>query len=91
MSVEMNISEKFELSDGVTILACSGYNPKFNVIGKQLQLTLSGEVRQTLIISGERKMKNQTANLDQRAFETKDTVQLSTEEAQSGHWQLIGE
>ena len=91
MSNEMNITEKFELSDGVTVLACSGYDPKCNVIGKQLRLILGDEVRQTLTISGERKMLNQSANLDQRAFETNDTVKLSTEEAQSGNWQLVGE
>lgn len=87
----MNIREKFELSDGITILACAGYDPKFDVVGKTFNLVLGEEVRQTLTISGERKMLNQNSNLDQRAFETNDVVSLSQEEAQSGEWQLIGE
>lgn len=86
----MNVREKFELSDSITILACTGYDPKFNVIGKKLSLVHGDEVRQTLTISGERKMLNQKSNLDQRAFETSDTVLLSQEEARSGGWQLIG-
>lgn len=91
MSIKMNITERFELSDGITILVCSGYNPKFSVIGKQFRLILGDEMRQTLTISGERKMLNQQANLDQKAFETRDTVELSSEEAQSGEWLLVSE
>lgn len=87
----MNVREKFELSDGITILACSGYDPKLDLIGKKFSLVRGDEVRQTLTISGERKMLNQKANLDQKAFETIDTVLLSQEEAQSGEWQLIGD
>ena len=85
----MNIREKFELSDGITILACAGYDPKFDVIGKKFSLVLGGEIRQTLTISGERKMLNQKSNLDLCAFETNDVVLLSQEEAKSGEWQLI--
>ncbi len=87
----MNVREKFELSDGITILACSGYDPKLDLIGKKFSLIRGDEVRQTLTISGERKMLNQKSNLDQKAFETIDTVLLSQEEAQSGEWQLIGD
>ena len=85
----MSIIEKFELSDGVTVLACSGYEPKMDVIGKKLSLVHGDEVRQTLTISGERKLLNQKYNLDQRVFETSDVVLLSQEEAQSGEWQLL--
>jgi hypothetical protein len=91
MRVEMNITEKFELSDGITILACNDYDTKFNIFGKRLRLIRGDEVRQTLTISGERKMLNQTVNLDQRAFETNDTVRISSEEARSGDWQLVSE
>ncbi|WP_156870767.1 hypothetical protein [Ketobacter nezhaii] len=86
----MSVREKFELSDGVTILACSGYDPKFDVIGKELDLIRGNEVRQTLAITGEKKMLNQKANFDLQAFETNDKVLLSQQEAQSGEWQLIG-
>lgn len=86
----MNIREKFELSGGITILACTGYDSKTDVIGKTFGLVLGEEVRQTLTISGERKMINQKSNGNQRAFETSDVVSLSQEEARSGEWQLIG-
>ncbi|BCV50285.1 hypothetical protein [Shewanella algae] len=87
----MNIQEKFELSEGVTILVCSGYENEFDVIGKKLNLICDGEVRQTLTVSGEKKMINQKTNFKQKAFETHDKVLLSQEEAQSGKWQLIGD
>ena len=86
----MNILEKFELSDGITILACTGYDPKIDVIGKEFSLVIGEEVRQTLTISGERKMLSQKNNLQQRAFETIDAVSLSQEEARSGECRLIG-
>jgi hypothetical protein len=89
MEMRMNIREKFELSDGITILACAGYDPKFDVIGKKFSLVLGEEVRQILTISGERKILNQKSSLDQRAFETNDVISLSQEEARSGEWQLI--
>lgn len=91
MSRKMSITEKFELSDGITVLACRGYDPEFSVIGKQVRLILGDKVRQTLTISGERKMLNQKAHLDQRTFETCDAVELSQEEARSGNWHLVGE
>lgn len=87
----MNIREKFELSDGITILACGGYDSTFDIVGKTFSLVLGEEVRQTLTISGERKILNQNSNLDQRAFETNDVVSLSQKEARSGEWQLISE
>ena len=86
----MNIQEKFELSNGTTILACTGYDGKNDVIGKTFSLALGKEVRQTLTISGERKMLNQRSNEDLRAFETNDIVSLSLDEARCGKWQLIG-
>ena len=92
MAINMNITEKFELSDGMTILACSGYDQKLDVIGKQLYLISSDdEIRQTLTISGERKMLNQKANFDRRAFEISSVVELSSEEARSGNWKLVDE
>ena len=87
----MNVMEKFELSEGITILACSGYDSKLDVIGKKFKLIRGDTVRQTLTISGERKMLNRKANLDKKAFETRDTILLSKEEAQSGEWQLVGD
>lgn len=85
----MNIIEKFELSDGITILVCT--DPKVNVVGKRFRLIKDDKIRQVITVCGERKMKNQTTNLNQKAFEINDTVNISTEDAQSGDWQLIGE
>ena len=85
----MNIMEKFELSSGTTILACKGYNPTIDVVGKQFRLIRGDEVRQVLTISGEQKILNPQLKMDQRAFETRDSVLLSTDEARSGDWQLV--
>lgn len=89
MEIKINIQEKFEFSGGITILACTGCDVKYEVIGKRFNLVFGEEVRQTLTLSGERKMLNQKCNLGQRAFETNDVVLLSPEEARSGEWQLI--
>ena len=85
----MNIHDKFELSDGVTILACTGDDATVDIIGRKLSLIFGNEIRQTLTIVGERKMLNQKSDLDLKAFETNDIVSLSGKEAQSGEWKLI--
>ena len=87
----MQVREKFELADGVTILACSGCGLSSEVIGKEFSLVCGEEIRQTLTISGEKKMRNPKSALDQRAFETTDKILLSQEEARSGKWCLIGQ
>lgn len=89
MKIKMKILEKFDLPDGTTILACTGYNNDFDFTNKELNLVFGEDVIQTITISGERKMLNQKYNLDQRAFETKDSILLSQEEAKSGNWQLV--
>ncbi|MFC3121519.1 hypothetical protein [Agaribacter flavus] len=87
----MNIQEKFELSSGVTVLVCSGYDAKVSMIGMKLSLVFDDKVRQTLTVFGERKMLNQKSNFDLMALETHDIVSLSQQEAQSGEWLLIRE
>ena len=89
VGARLKITEKFELSDGTTVLACNNSDKKFNIIGKKFDLVLGDIVRQTLVISGERKMLNQGESIKQRAFETKEIVELSSEEARSGDWYLI--
>lgn len=85
----MKIKEKFELADGVTILACSDCGASSGVIGKEFSLVCGGEVRQTFTITGEKKMHNSKSAPDQKAFETTDKVLLSQEEARSGKWYLV--
>lgn len=91
MRTEMQIKEKFELADGITILSCTGCDQRINVIGKKVRIVSGSEVRQILTLTGEREMLNQTANLDQKAFETGDIVELSPEEARSGKWSIVFE
>jgi hypothetical protein len=89
MTTTMNLKEKFELSGGVTVLACVGYDLAHAVIGKQFCLVLGGEVKQVITITGERDMLNKNSNVDQRAFETNDVVLLSSDDVRSGDWFLI--
>jgi len=92
MSVSrMQIKEKFELANGTTVLACSGCDPQFNATGKQVSIVFGSEVKQIITLSGERKMLNQTTNLNQRAFETRDIIELSAEEARSSEWSVVYE
>ncbi len=91
MEAKISIAEKFNLAGGVTILACKGCDPKTDVVNKRFRLISGGEVRQVLTIVGERSMLNQKSNLGQKALETRDTVNLSQEEARSGDWQLVAE
>lgn len=91
MEARMSIAEKFEFADGVTILACKDCDPEMDVVNKRFRLISGGEVGQVLTIVGERRMQNQKSKLDQKAFETRDTVKLSQEEARSGDWQLVAE
>jgi hypothetical protein len=89
MKLKMSITGKFELSDGVTILACKACSSSLDVIGRQSYLVSGGEVRQALTIVGERNMLNQHSNFDQKAFEVRGVVNLSQDEARSENWQLV--
>lgn len=91
MAITLNLKEKFELSDGVTVLACEVGDTECNVIGKQLRLTSGEELKQVLTITGERKVLNKKTNVDQRVFETNDVVLLSSDEVRNGEWMLVGE
>lgn len=91
MKFTMSVVEKFELSDGITILACKGCNSNVDVVGKRFYPVSGDKVRQPLTIICERKMLNQQSNLDQKAFEIRDVVDLTQEEARSGGWQLVVE
>ncbi len=85
----MIVREKFNLSDGTTILSCSGGSVSGALTGKSLRLQNGDDIRQTLIISGERHMLRKADALDQRALETTDEVLLSQDEARSGEWMLV--
>lgn len=89
MKIKMNILDKFELSDGSTVLACSGASSAATLVGKRVTLTTSEQARQTLVISSERRMLNQDSNIALKALETNDPIALSLKEARSGDWQLV--
>jgi len=82
----MQINEIFVLADGTTVLACSGCESTIDVLGKKAKIVSGDDIRQTLILSRERKMLNQSLFPDQKAFETIDFVNLSADEARSGNW-----
>lgn len=87
--IKLILKEKFELSDGVTVLACEGDTADLEVIGRQFHLVSGDKVKQTLNITGERNMLNKNTSGDQRAFETSDIVLLSSEEIRNGNWTLV--
>ncbi|MCJ8206802.1 hypothetical protein [Pseudomonas sp. RGM2987] len=89
MKTKISVTEKFEMLGGVTILVCKGFSSNTDIIGKQFYLVSGSEVRQTLTIIGVRDMLNQQSNLDQKALETRDVMNLSKDEARSGSWKLI--
>ena len=91
MAISLNLKDKFELSGGVTILACEVIGSDVSVIGKELRLVSGRETKQTLTITGERKLLNKKDNISQRAFETSDVVLLTPDEVRNGEWTLIGE
>lgn len=89
MEIKFSVTEKFEMLDGVTILACKDLSSNIDIIGKQFYLVSGSEVRQVLTIAGVRNMLNQQSNLEQNALEIRDVVNLSKDEARGGSWQLI--
>lgn len=89
MEPKISVTEKFEMLGGVAILVCEGFSSNIDIIDKQFYLVSGSEVRQILTIVGVRNMLNQQSNLDQKALETRDVMNLSKDEARSGSWQLI--
>ncbi|REL28129.1 hypothetical protein DXX93_17200 [Thalassotalea euphylliae] len=87
--MSIKLKEKFVLQNGVTILACLLDDPKCSVVGRKFQLVSEEGVKQTLTIIGERSLLQRTAKSEHRAFETRDSVMLSSEEIRTGDWMLI--
>lgn len=88
MAQEMKIRDVFRLGDGTTVLACEG--PTFGKLeGRNATLVMEGQVRQNVVLSGERVMQHSTQHANQRAFETRDTVELIAEDVRRGNWTLV--
>ena len=89
MSQELLIREVFRLGGGTTVLACEGSVASEVLTGRRVRLVVDGQVRQSIVLTSERKMLNQTESLDQRAFETLDRVEVLPDEVQSGRCRLV--
>ncbi|CAM4207412.1 hypothetical protein [Bordetella muralis] len=83
------IKNIFRLGDGTTALACQGDLPASSVTDVQaILIDETGKVRQTIQLIGKRTMVNATRHRDLCLLETRDTIELSADEAQQGKWQL---
>jgi hypothetical protein len=89
MMTELLVREIFRLSKGITVLACEGTAQPSEMVGKQVSLTSEGVVRQKLLLLGERRMLKRQGDQNTMAIETKDVVDLISEEAKSGLWKLV--
>lgn len=89
MRQELLIREVFRLSSGTTVLACQGSAMGETIAGRHALLLVDGQVRQKIVLSNERTMRNQTTAIDQIALETLNSVELLQEEIQSGKCHLV--
>lgn len=82
------IRDIFRFESGTTVLACEGKTTLGYAIERTAKLGNSNELRQLIYITGRMHFKSLQKTYNAIAFETKDNVQLSASEAQSGLWQL---
>jgi hypothetical protein len=85
----LRIRDVFRLSDGVTVLACERGRHLIDWPGRRVDLACQGEVRQAVMLRGERGLSGQLTRPGEMALETRDTVRLTSEEARSGDWRLL--
>jgi len=89
MITKLLIRDMFKLSNNVTVFACEGDAGAVAFAGRKGKLQAGDEVRQSIILVGQREMLNQSAPKSLNAIETGDAVNLTVEEAQSGSWSLL--
>lgn len=89
MRGEFVVRDLFKLSSGTTVLACEGSADGVALSGRIGKLLDRGQVRQSVVLIGERQMLNQATPSALLAIETHDVVNLSADEARSGHWTLL--
>lgn len=87
MKFNIMVKNLFRLSDGITVIACSGGRGDGVLAGRIATLAVDGEMRQKFLVEGERRMLNQTKE-GERAIETRDDILLTQDEAQSGRFTL---
>jgi hypothetical protein len=90
MPASLMIREMFKISGGVTVLACD-QPPAAEVLAQRAARieSESGEVRQQIKLLGVRTMSGPAVRPDLVAIDTRDSVELTVEEARSGKWRLI--
>ena len=87
MAFKFVIKNLFNLPGDLSVLACEGDEVGLaDLSGRVGRIQNDGELRQSVIFSGERKMLNQKRQKTIRAFETFEKIRLTVEEARSGTW-----
>jgi carbonic anhydrase/acetyltransferase-like protein (isoleucine patch superfamily) len=89
MVAEMVVTNVFHLSDGSTVLACEVQGNAGALVGRRANLVLGCEIKQSFLIAGERVMLNKAIGEEERAFETRDSLAITLEEAQSRRFRLV--
>jgi hypothetical protein len=83
------IRNLFNVSGNLTVIACDRPEDAVSWDNRKVHIVSNGgEKRQELTILGERSFLHKTANLNQIAIDTADSVRLSLEEAESGNWRI---
>lgn len=87
MACKFVIKNLFNLPGDLSVLACEGDGVGLADLGGRVgRIQKDGELRQSVVFSGERKMLNQTRRKTSRAFETFEKIRLTVEEARSSTW-----
>lgn len=89
LKFDLVVRDIFRLANGLTVLAFEGGASVESLEGNKCLLVNDGQVRQKIAIAREHFMLNKKSH--HRALETNDSVDLTSEEAQSGYWRLVCE
>lgn len=89
MSGEFLIRDIFRLSNGTTVFACEGDLSAQDLAGRRAAIVVAGQIRQEITFCGERVMTRPSRHQNQRILETRDSVNLTLEEAQSGQGRVV--
>ncbi len=86
---QLTIHHLFRFEDGSTAFACDRpavRRPLSNL--KARIVSRSGEIRQELVLAGEMKLLRQSRHLEWFSPFTRELVDLTPEEAESGNWYI---
>jgi hypothetical protein len=88
MQTTFIVRNLFKLPNGTTVLACDGKIQPLYMRERMATLSYGNSFRQSICITGKMHLRNQAQPRTLQAFETNDTVRISTADAQSGIWKL---